>query len=295
MKKEDIFEKIEKEKIRKMPSARRQNNLMKTLIYVLLGVGSLIMVVPFLWMIVTSFKPLAEIHAYPPSFLVHQPTLKAYFDLFRLIPMARYFFNSLFVAAAVTVSNLFFCSLAAYAFAKHKFFGGNKIFMLFLVSMMIPWQVNLIPSFVIIKKLGWLNSFQGLIVPAMSSAFGIFLMRQFIITIPNDLIDAAKIDGCGEFMIYRVVILPLVKPALAALAIFTFMAQWNNFVWPLVIIHTSKMRTIPLALSVLNGQFGENFAMVMAGAVVATLPVLVVFIIFQKYFIKGITLTGLKL
>ncbi|MFA5147978.1 MAG: carbohydrate ABC transporter permease [Candidatus Omnitrophota bacterium] len=275
-------------------SKSKQQQLLRTFVYVFLVIGSFIMIVPFVWMIVTSFKPLDEINTYPPSFFIRKPTLAAYIELFSIIPMGRYFMNSLIVTSAITLANIFFCSLAGYAFAKHRFFGRDKLFLLLVGSMMIPWQVNLIPSFVIIKKFGWLNSFAGLIIPAMSGAFGIFLMRQFIMNIPDDLIDAAKIDGCSEFTIYRRVILPLIQPALASLAIFTFMGQWNNFVWPLVVIYSSKMRTIPLALSVLNGQFGTNFAMVMAGAVIATLPVLIVFVAFQKYFIKGIALTGLK-
>jgi len=159
---------------------------------------------------------------------------------------------------------------------------------------MIPYQVNLIPSFIIIKKLGWLNSYRALIIPNLALAFGVFLCRQFIKSIPNDLIDSARIDGCSEFTIYRVVIFPLIKPALAALAIFTFLSQWNSFVWPLIVIHTGAMRTIPLALSVLNSQFGANFSMIMAGATVVTLPVLIVFLSLQKYIIQGITMTGLK-
>jgi ABC-type glycerol-3-phosphate transport system permease component len=275
-------------------SIKGESRTLNTVLYAVLIIGAAIMVIPFLWMIVTSFKPLDEIHAYPPSFIVHHPTIKAYVELFNLIPMGRYFFNSIFVAGTITIANLFFCSLAGYAFAKHEFAGRDKIFMLLLGSLMIPWQVNLIPQFIIIKNLGWLNSYPGLIVPAMSSAFGVFLMRQFIKSIPDDLIDAARIDGCGEFKIFGLIVLPLVRPALAALAIFTFMAQWNNFVWPLVIIKTREMKTLPLALSVLNSQFGDNFAMVMAGAVVATIPVLVVFIFFQKFFVKGITFTGIK-
>ena len=278
----------------RVASKKQQQRTINLLIYIFLIAGSFIMIVPFVWMIATSFKPLDEINTYPPSFFIRKPTIAAYLELFRIIPMGRYFLNSLFATTAITVANIFFCSLAGYAFAKHRFFGRDKLFLLLVGSMMIPWQVNLIPSFVIVKKFGWLNSFYGLIIPGMAGAFGIFLMRQFIMNIPDDLIDAAKIDGCTEFTIYRRVILPLIQPALASLAIFTFMAQWNNFVWPLVIIYSSKMRTIPLALSVLNGQFGTNFAMVMAGAVVATAPVLIVFIAFQKYFIKGIALTGLK-
>lgn len=266
------------------------------LIYVFLSLGALTMVIPYLWMLVTSFKPIGEIQTYPPTFFIRNPTILPYQDLFRLIPMGRYMLNSLFVASTVTLANLFFCSLAGYAFAKHKFFGRDKLFFMLLGSMMIPWQVNLIPGFIIVKNLGWLNTFYALIVPNIAMAFGIFLCRQYILSIPDDLIDAAKIDGCTEFMIYRRVILPLIKPALAILAIFTFISQWNSFVWPLVVMHTSSMRTVPLALSVLNSQFGfgTNFAMVMAGATVVTLPVLIVFICFQKYFIKGIALIGLK-
>lgn len=284
----------DKSRVKKKKKLSAEKKSVKVVIYTILLVGTVIMALPFIWMIVTSFKPLSEIHAYPPTFVVHEPTIKAYIKLFTLIPMGRYFFNSIFVASAITLANLFFCSLAGYAFAKHQFAGRDKIFLLLIGSLMIPWQVNLIPQFIIIKHLGWLNSYKGLIIPAMSTAFGVFLMRQFIKSIPNDLLDAAKIDGCSEFRIYWTIILPLVKPALAALAIFTFMMQWNNFVWPLVIIHSKEMKTIPLALSVLNSQFGDNFAMVMGGAVIATIPVIVVFILFQKFFIKGITFTGLK-
>jgi len=159
---------------------------------------------------------------------------------------------------------------------------------------MIPWQVNLISGFMLMKKLGWLNSYNALIVPVMAGVFGVFLCRQFIMSISDDLLDAAKIDGCGTFTIYRLVILPLIKPVLATLAIFTFLQQWNSFIWPLIVISSSDMRTLPLALSVLNGQFGTKFAMVMAGAVVTTTPMLIVFLVFQKYFIKGIALTGIK-
>ncbi|NQT46199.1 MAG: carbohydrate ABC transporter permease [Candidatus Omnitrophica bacterium] len=277
-----------------MQSIKAKNSAINTVVYAFLIIGVVIMVVPYVWMLVTSFKPQAEIQSYPPSFIVKNPTIEPYRDLFTLIPMARYLFNSIFVATAVTLGNLFFCSLAGYAFAKHRFFGRDKLFFLIIASLMLPWQVNLIPGFVLIKKFGWLNSYNALIIPKLAGAFGIFLCRQFIISVPSDLIDAAKIDGCGEFKIYRLIILPLIKPVLATLAIFTFMQQWCDFIWPLIVIHSSDMRTVPLALSVLSGQFSTNFGMVMAGAVVATLPMLVVFIAFQKYFMKGIAMTGLK-
>ncbi|MFA6141902.1 MAG: carbohydrate ABC transporter permease [Candidatus Omnitrophota bacterium] len=270
------------------------NAAIKSAIYVFLILGAISIAVPYVWMFVTSVKPVEEVQSYPPSFIVKHPTILPYQDLFQLIPILRYIWNSIYVAAAVTIANLFFCSLAGYAFAKHRFWGRDKIFFVLLGSLMIPWQVNLISGFILMRKLGWLNSYNALIIPVMASVFGVFLCRQFIMAIPDDLIDAAKIDGCGEFTIYRLVILPLIKPVLATLAILTFLQQWNNFIWPLIVINSSEMRTLPLALSVINSQFGTRFAMVMAGAVVATTPMLIVFLLFQKYFMKGIAMTGLK-
>jgi len=275
-------------------SKRFQNVVIKSVIYAFLSLGAISIAIPYVWMFVTSIKPIEEIESYPPSFLVKHPTILPYQDLFRLIPIVKYIWNSIYVSATVTIANIFFCSLAGYAFAKHRFWGRDKIFFVLLGSLMIPWQVNMISGFILMRKLGWLNSYNALIIPAMAGVFGVFLCRQFIMSIPDDLIDAAKIDGCGEFTIYRLVILPLIKPVLATLAIFTFLQQWNNFIWPLIVINSSEMRTLPLALSVLNGQFGTRFAMVMAGAVVATTPMLIVFLSFQKYFMKGITMTGLK-
>ncbi|MFH1269573.1 MAG: carbohydrate ABC transporter permease [Candidatus Omnitrophota bacterium] len=266
----------------------------KIIIYTFLSLGALSMAIPYVWMIVTSIKPIEEIQTYPPSFYVQNPTFAAYRELFSILPMWRYLFNSFFIALLVTITNLFLCSLAGYAFAKHKFFGRDKLFVLLLSAIMIPYQVNLIPGFIIVKSLGWLNSFYALIVPNMAMVFGVFLCRQYIMSIPNDLIDMAKIDGCSEFSIYRIIIFPLIKPALATLAILTFLSQWNSFVWPLVVIHSNSMRTAPLALSVLNSQFGANFSMVMPGATVVTLPALIIFLYLQKYIIQGITMTGLK-
>jgi multiple sugar transport system permease protein len=275
-------------------SKRFQDVAIKSMIYAFLILGAISIAMPYVWMLVTSIKPIGEVQAYPPSFVVKHPTLLPYKDLFGLIPMWRYMWNSIYVAGTVTIANIFFCSLAGYAFAKHRFWGRDKIFLVLLSSLMIPWQVNLISGFILMRKLGWLNSYNALIVPAMAGVFGVFLCRQFIMAIPDDLVDAAKIDGCSEFTIYRLVILPLIKPVLATLAILTFLQQWNNFIWPLIVINSSEMRTLPLALSVLNSQFGTRFAMVMAGAVVATTPMLIVFLSFQKYFMKGVAMTGLK-
>jgi len=260
----------------------------------ILTTGALLMIIPYVWMALTSIKPPAELHTYPPQFYVLHPTLKPYQDLFRLLPMARSLMNSLLVASTVTLSNVFLCSLAGYAFAKLRFPGRDAIFLALLSSMMIPWQVNLIPGFLIIKHLGWLNTFWALIIPKLALPFGIFLCRQYIMSIPNDLIEAARIDGCNELTIYWRVIMPLIVPALATLSIFTFLAQWNDFVWPLIVIQSGSMRTVSLIIGVLNGQFGGNFAIIMAGALVVTLPMLVVFLIFQRQFIKGVYLTTIQ-
>jgi len=277
-----------------LKSKRFQNITIKSVIYAFLLFSALLMAIPYIWMFVTSIKPVGEVQSYPPSFIVKNPTISPYQDLFRIIPILRYIANSIYVSASVTIANVFFCSLAGYAFAKHRFWGRDKMFFVLLGSLMIPWQVNMISGFILVRKLGWLNSYNSLIIPAMAGVFGVFLCRQFIMSIPDDLIDAAKIDGCGEFTIYRLVILPLIKPVLATLAIFTFLQQWNNFIWPLIVINSSEMRTLPLALSVLNGQFGTRFAMIMAGAVVATAPMLIVFLFFQRYFMKGVVLMDLK-
>lgn len=277
-----------------LKSKRFQNAAIKSAVYVFLSLGAISVAAPYVWMFVTSIKPVEEVQSYPPSFIVKHATLLGYQQLFHLMPMLRYLWNSIYVASTVTIANLFFCSLAGYAFAKHRFWGRDKIFFVLLGSLMIPWQVNLISGFILMKKLGWLNSYNALIIPSMAGVFGVFLCRQFIMSIPDDLVDMAKMDGCSEFTIYRLVILPLIKPVLAALAIFTFLQQWNSFIWPLIVINSSEMRTLPLALSVLNGEFGTRFAMIMAGAVVATTPMLVVFLAFQKYFMKGIALTGMR-
>ncbi|OGX39272.1 MAG: hypothetical protein A3C53_01945 [Omnitrophica WOR_2 bacterium RIFCSPHIGHO2_02_FULL_68_15] len=256
--------------------------------------GALAMILPYYWMVLSSIKPPEELYTYPPRFVVLHPTLKPYQELFTLLPMARSLLNSLGVAAAVTLSNMLFCSMAGYAFAKLRFPGRDTMFLALISSMMIPWQVFLIPGFVIVKHLGWLNTFWALIVPNLAMPFGIFLCRQYIMSIPDGLLEAARIDGYHELGIYWHVILPLVTPALATLAIFTFLSQWNSFVWPLIIIQSSEMRTVPLLLAVLNGQFGANFAMIMAGALVVTLPMLIVFLAFQRQFIQGVFLTSIR-
>ena len=272
----------------------RRINWRTILIVGVLSLGALLMILPYYWMVISSIKPPEELFAFPPRFYVERPTFKPYIELFTLLPMARSLFNSIFVASVVTLSNMLLGSMAGYAFAKLRFPGRDIIFFALISAMMIPWQTFLIPGFVIVKHLGWLNTYWALIIPNLAMPFGIFLCRQYIVSIPDGLIEAARIDGYSEFGIYRKVILPLITPALATLAIFTFLSQWNSFVWPLVVTQSSSMRTVPLIIAVLNGQFGSNFAMVMAGALVVTLPMLIVFLIFQRQFIKGVFLTSVR-
>ena len=266
----------------------------KTVIVAVLAVGALLMVLPYYWMVISSLKPPEELYTYPPRFTVLKPTVAPYTELFTLLPMARSLINSIFVAGTVTLSNMFLCSLAGYAFAKLRFPGRDALFLALISAMMIPWQVFLIPGFIIVKNLGWLNTYRALIVPNLAMPFGIFMCRQYMMSIPDGLIEAARIDGYNEFGIYWRVILPLITPALATLAIFTFLSQWNSFVWPLIVTQSSQMRTVPLIIAVLNGQFGANFAMMMAGALVVTLPMLLVFLLFQRQFIKGVFLTSIR-
>lgn len=277
-----------------MSEDRTRAIIKKTVIYLFLIVGAFIMILPFYWMLISSVKTRPEMVTYPPTFITLTPTLEWYKELFALLPMGRYYFNSIVMAGLITLGSLFLCSLAGYAFAKHKFYGQNVIFMVILGTMMIPWQVNIIPGFMIVKHLGWLNSFKGLIIPALASPFGIFFLRQYIRGIPDELIDAAKIDGCNEWGVYWHIILPNSRPVLATLGIFIFIGQWNNFIWPLLIIHKSDMMTIPLALSVLNGQFANKFGIIMAGTVCAVIPVLIVFLTFQKWITKSIVISGIK-
>jgi multiple sugar transport system permease protein len=262
--------------------------------YLLLTVGAIITIIPFLWMFFTSFKPESEAFIFPPRLFPIAPTLEAYRTLFERVNFGQTFTNSIIITVSLTVLNMFICSLAGYAFAKMKFRGREKIFYIFLATMMIPGQVTIIPSFMVLKNLGLLNNYLGLIIPGSASVFGIFLVKQFMQGVPDDLIDAARIDGCTEFRVYCHIVIPLLKPVLATIAIFTFMGAWNDFLWPLIVMTSEKMYTLPVALSMLNGEHNTEWALLMAGAVIVTAPVLVIFFALQKYFIQGIAHTGLK-
>ncbi len=262
--------------------------------HLLIYAAALATVAPFLWMVLTSFKNLGEILIYPPKWLPEKFQLENYLNAFRAAPFARFYFNSVFVAIAVTLGQLVTCSMAAFAFARLKFWGRDVLFLIFLGTMMIPGQVTMIPSFMVLYWLGWIDSYKALIVPGLASAFGTFLLRQFFLTIPRELEDAAYIDGCSRAGVLWRIILPLSKPALATLAIFTFMGVFNDFLWALIVVNSEEMRTVQLGLAVFRDRYATEWDKLMAGSVTATMPILLIFFFAQKYFIKGITLSGLK-
>lgn len=266
-----------------------KKRLIDWVVFVLLLVGTLVTCGPFAWTIATSFKPDAEVFAYPPSLFTSDPQPRNYVDLFTAIPFGRALLNSAIVVLSITVLQLVICSLAAYAFAFLKFRGRETLFVLFLAALMVPPQVTLIPNFILIRNLGWIDTYQGLILPFAFSSFGVFLLRQYFLTIATELIEAARLDGCNHWKIYLFVVLPLARPALGALAIFAFVSQWNNFLWPLITTTRPEMQTVTVALSTLQGQFNTDWPLLMAGSVLAIAPVLIVFILGNRAFISGLT------
>ncbi len=262
--------------------------------YLILVLGAFIMVFPFIWMIIASLMTAGEIQLRPPVWLPAEPQFQNYTELPQKIPIARLYFNSLFSSALIVFGVLLSSSLAGFAFAKYRFPGREFLFYLILATMMIPFFVTLIPVFFIVRQLGWIDTYQGLVVPGLTSAYGIFLMRQFIITLPDELIDAARIDGASELRIFWRIIVPLVKPALATLGTFAFIGAWNNFLWPLLVLNSRELMTLPLGINSMRSLYADNTNLLMAGAAVAVIPMLIVFIFLQRYFIQGIALTGLK-
>jgi len=264
------------------------------IVHLILIIWLLISVIPFAWMLSTSFKGPGEIFIFPPRWIPKNPTLKNYKDLFQQMNFGRPFLNSVVVSLSTTFLSVLLATMAGYGFAKFNFKNKNTLFLLVLGTVMVPGQITMIPVFLLLTKLSLLNTYWGLILPAIANAFNIFFMRQFISGIPDELIEAAKMDGANEGWIFFKVIIPLSKPAMAAITIFTFTGSWNNFLWPLIIATDESMYTLPVAVSVLGGQYTENIAMQMAGSVIVILPLIIVFLFTQKYFIKGITFTGLK-
>ena len=249
---------------------------------------------PLLWMLSVSLMAPGEASNYPPPLLPAHPTLTNYRELFAHAGMGRYLANSFGLATAATVISLTFNVMAGYAFAKLRFAGRERLFRVLLASLVIPAQVAMLPLFLMLKYLGLVNTYGGVIVPALAGIFGIFLVRQYALTIPDDLLEAARIDGASEWRIFAVIVLPVLKPILVTLAIFTFLATWNDFMWPLIVLTDKDLYTLPVALAALSREHVQDNEMMMAGSVVTVLPVLLLFLVLQRYYIQGLLLGSVK-
>ncbi len=266
------------------------------LAYAILIGGCLVTLVPFLWMLSTAFKSSTEIIRMPPTLIPEHPTLQSFRTIFTdpRVPLGRFYLNSVIVSVSVVLMVLFTSSLAGFVFAKYQFFGKNLLFTLILATMMIPFQVTMIPAYLIIVRLHLVDSLWGLIVPSATSAFGIYLVKQFTESIPGELIDAARIDGSSEFGIYFRIILPQLGPAMATLGIIQFMGTWNDYLWPLIVITTTQRRTLPVMLTWYSTQHGARQDLTMAASVLVILPILAVYFLFQRWIVQGMAHTGFK-
>ncbi|MGP4073362.1 carbohydrate ABC transporter permease [Piscibacillus sp. B03] len=265
----------------------------KSLPYIALIIGSVIMLFPFVWMLSTSFK--APMDIFSLDIIPENPTLQNYITIFEESLFLRWFLNSLIIAIITTISVAFFDSLVGYIIAKFDFVGRGVLFILILSTLMVPTEMLIIPWYLMSSELGWTNSFWGILFPGLMTGFGVFLMKQFMEQIPDDLLNAARVDGMSEFGIFFKIAIPQVWPALSALGIFTFLSNWNAFLWPLIVIESPSLRTLPVGLSFFSsGEAESQWHLIMTGAAISVIPLIIVFFILQKHIIKGITLTGMK-
>jgi multiple sugar transport system permease protein len=270
------------------------SKILKILLYIVLSIGALVMIAPFLWMFSTSLKSISEVFTFPPAILGKVLRWDNYLKISERYPFGRFFINSVIVSFVVVVVQLFTSSLGGYVFARLKFRFREILFALYLTTMMVPIHVTLVPIFITMRYLGQIDKLSSLILPNLATAFGTFLMRQFFLTIPTGLEDAAKIDGCTPFGIYWRIFLPLSKPALATLGVFIFLGIWNDFIRPLVFINKINNMTLPLGLANMQGAYSTNWPVLMAGTFISLLPIMIAFLLAQDLFIKGVTLSGLK-
>jgi multiple sugar transport system permease protein len=277
------------------PSARLAKFLGSTLLHVILILVALSMIVPFVWMVSTSLKDFGQVFNLPPNWIPDPVVWENYPDSLQALPFGRAYWNSFYIAAIVVASQLLTCSMAAYAFARIIFPFRETVFIVFLATLMIPQQVTIIPTYLIMRDLGWLDTHLALIVPhALFSAFGVFLLRQFIKGLPEELEESAILDGANRWRVYWQIIIPLIKAPLAALAIFSFLGQWNAFFTPNIFLSTPEKFTIPLLLNQFRGLYVTDWTLMMAAATIAVLPVLVIYLFGQRYIIEGVAITGLK-
>lgn len=279
-------------------SSKTRGVLKKILSYIMLTIGAITMIAPFLWMITTSLKEPGQVFSFQKNWWEEWIPLtfswQNYIKSWYVVPFAKFYLNSLFVTAAVTFGQVATSAMAAYSFSRLKFPGREKIFFGYLATMMVPGAVTMIPVFILLRYLGWVDTYKALIIPGIFTAYGTFMLRQFFLTLPKELEDAAKIDGCNYFTIFWKIILPLSKPALATLTTFTFMGAWMNFMWPLIVINTEDKFTLPVGLAYFQSLHHTDWTLLMAASVMMILPILIVFIFNQRFFVEGIKLSGIK-
>jgi len=266
----------------------------KIFLYLFLSISGILTIAPFVWMISASLMADGHASVYPPRFFPDESTLIQYKILFTRLNALSNFFNSLILSVLVTMVSLLFNSMAGYAFAKFRFHGKDKLFTILLSSMIIPAQVTMLPLFLMLKYMGFINTYMAIVIPGLANIFGIFMIRQYAISIPDSLLESARIDGATDFQIYWKIILPLCKPILVTLALFTFLGTWNDFLWPLIVLTDNSMYTLPVALANLMGEHTKDPELMMAGSVITIIPVVIVFLSLQKHYIKGIMMGGVK-
>ena len=260
----------------------------------LLIAGALLTLIPLLWMVSASFMPTGEANSFPPRFLPSAPTWEHYTTLFTHLSVLRNFRNSALVAVSATLLSILINALAGYAFAKLRFGGRERIFGILLTALVIPAQVGMLPLFLLLKTMGLVNTLVGAVIPFLASVFGIFLVRQYAMGIPDELLDAARVDGAGEWHIFRTIVLPVLRPILVTFATFTFLSAWNDFLWPLIVLSDDAKYTLPVALASLSGEHVQDTELMMAGSVVTVLPVIIVFLFLQRYYIRGVMMGSVK-
>lgn len=275
---------------------KKQFNIKRLLIYLILIVISIGTLIPLLWALSSSLKSHSEIFVYPPQWIPHALKWNNYVEAWNRVPFGRFLLNSLYLSLIITAFQLIISSLAAYAFARLHFPGRDKLFLMYLGTMMIPGQVMLIPNFILMKFFGWIDSYQAVVLPEVFNMFSIFItfiLRQYFLTLPYELEDAAMIDGCSRFETFWHIIMPMSKPALVTAALFTFKDQWNNFLWPLIIINTPEKMPIQVGLTFFRGEFTTEWEVLLAGTMIALIPVIIAFLLGQKYFVKGFSISGM--
>jgi multiple sugar transport system permease protein len=275
-------------------SLARAQRTQRIILYTLLIIGAFIALLPIVWMVSASLMPSGEASTFPPRLFPSKITFDHYFDLFTRLSLGRYLFNSAFIAIVVTATSLIINSMAGYAFAKLRFRGREKVFRALSAGLVLPVQVSMLPLFLLLKNMGLINTYWGVVIPGMASIFGIFLIRQYAISIPDEMLDAARVDGASELRIFWSIVVPGILPILATLAIWTFLATWNDFMWPLIVLSDESHYTLPVALANLAGEHVQDTELMMAGSVITVIPVMLVFLFLQRYYIQGVMAGSVK-